>query len=51
MHHVDERFLQTEGGGQEGKMHFLLLLRCWFAFQAGGGAAGPPRGGRVGPGG
>lgn len=36
IHHVDERFLQTEGGGQEGKMHFFF---CCF-FERGGGAAG-----------
>mgnify|MGYP000291653196 CR=1 FL=1 len=35
MHHVDERFLQTEGGGQEGKMHFLLLFCCFFKPSAG----------------
>jgi hypothetical protein len=33
---LNERFLQTEGGGQEGKMHFFF---CCF-FVRGGEAAG-----------
>jgi hypothetical protein len=37
IHHVVERFLQTEGGGQEGKMQFFFF--CFF-FEWGGGAAG-----------